>query len=163
MSDLIERQTVIDALDHVINNGAKNKYFDGHFITAEAMKEYILSLPSTQPNLQPTCNQLATDCISRQDAIDMIMGKPPEAHYPSWYAEQIKALPSAQPEQSTEIQDILTYLDEEVHPIVAPDNWKIYSELRDMISELSAQPEQINPCTICQEFDCYGCKFRRTT
>ena len=26
-----------------------------------------------------------------------------------------------------------------------------------------AQQEQINPCTICQEFDCYGCKFRRTT
>ena len=70
MSDLIERQTVIDALDHVINNGAKNKYFDGHFITAEAMKEYILSLQSTQPE---------------------------------------------------------------------------------------------SPCTDCQEFDCYGCKFRRTT
>ena len=28
----------------------------------------------TQPNLQPTCNQLATDCISRQDAIDAIVG-----------------------------------------------------------------------------------------
>lgn len=24
----------------------------------------------------------------------------------------------------------------------------------------SAQPEPINPCTICQEFDCTGCKFR---
>ena len=72
MSDLIDRQEIIDALDHVIKNGAKNKYFDGHFITAEAMKEYILARPS-------------------------------------------------------------------------------------------AQPEQINPCTICQEFDCYGCKFRRTT
>ena len=20
-----------------------------------------------------------------------------------------------------------------------------------------------SPCTVCQEFDCYGCKFRRTT
>lgn len=37
------------------------------------------------------------DSISRQAAIDMIMGQPPEPHYPSWYAEQIKALPSAQP------------------------------------------------------------------
>ena len=49
-------------------------------------------------DLQPTCNQLATDCISRHGAIDMIMGQPPEAHYPSWYAEQIKALPPAHPE-----------------------------------------------------------------
>jgi hypothetical protein len=39
------------------------------------------------------------DLISRQAAIDAIMGQPPEPHYPSWYAEQIKALPSAQPEQ----------------------------------------------------------------
>lgn len=26
----------------------------------------------------------------------------------------------------------------------------------------SAQPERFNPCTVCQEFDCTGCKFRRT-
>lgn len=26
----------------------------------------------------------------------------------------------------------------------------------------SAQPEQFNPCAVCQEFDCTGCKFRRT-
>jgi hypothetical protein len=39
------------------------------------------------------------DLISRQAAMDAIMGQPPEPHYPSWYAEQIKALPSAQPEQ----------------------------------------------------------------
>lgn len=35
------------------------------------------------------------DTISRQAAIDAIMGEPPETHYPSWYAEQIKELPSA--------------------------------------------------------------------
>ena len=23
------------------------------------------------------------------------------------------------------------------------------------------QQEQFNPCTVCQEFDCTGCKFRR--
>ena len=23
------------------------------------------------------------------------------------------------------------------------------------------QPEPINPCTVCQEFDCSGCKFKR--
>lgn len=36
------------------------------------------------------------DLINRQAAIDMILGQPPEPHYPSWYAEQIKNLPSAQ-------------------------------------------------------------------
>ena len=36
------------------------------------------------------------DLISRQAAIDEIMGKPPEPHYPSWYAEVIEKLPSAQ-------------------------------------------------------------------
>ena len=36
------------------------------------------------------------DLISRQDAIDAIMEEPSEARYPSWYAEKIKKLPSAQ-------------------------------------------------------------------
>ena len=43
-------------------------------------------------DLQPTCNQLATDCISRQaaiDALDCING----------VEEVLRALPSAQPEQ----------------------------------------------------------------
>ena len=38
------------------------------------------------------------DPISRQMAIDTIMGQPPEPHYPSWYAAQIEKLPAAQPE-----------------------------------------------------------------
>ena len=37
------------------------------------------------------------DLISRQAAIDAIMGQPPEPHYPSWYAAQIEILPSEQP------------------------------------------------------------------
>lgn len=37
------------------------------------------------------------DVISRQAAIDTIMGQPPEPHYPSWYAAQIEKLPAAQP------------------------------------------------------------------
>ena len=51
-------------------------------------------------DLQPTCNQLATtegDIISRQEAIDAIMGEPTDAHYPSWYADRIKSLTSAEP------------------------------------------------------------------
>ena len=38
------------------------------------------------------------DLISRQAAIDAVMGQPPEPHYPSWYAAQIEKLPPAQPE-----------------------------------------------------------------
>ena len=38
------------------------------------------------------------DPISRQMAIDTIMGQPPEPHYPTWYAAQIEKLPAAQPE-----------------------------------------------------------------
>ena len=38
-----------------------------------------------------------SDLISRQAAIDTIMGQPPEPHYPSWYAAQIEKLPAAQP------------------------------------------------------------------
>lgn len=40
-----------------------------------------------------------SDTISRQAAIDAIMGEPTDAHYPSWYAERLEQLPSAQPEQ----------------------------------------------------------------
>lgn len=36
------------------------------------------------------------DLISRQEAIETIMGQPPEPHYPSWYAAQIEGLPPAQ-------------------------------------------------------------------
>lgn len=36
--------------------------------------------------------------ISEKMAIDAIMGEPTDAHYPSWYAEKIKELPSAEPQ-----------------------------------------------------------------
>ena len=39
-----------------------------------------------------------SDLIDRQKAIDAIMSEPPDAHYPSWYADILKGLPSAQPE-----------------------------------------------------------------
>ena len=38
-----------------------------------------------------------SDLISRQAAIDAIMGQPPEPHYPSWYAAQIEKLSAVQP------------------------------------------------------------------
>ncbi len=49
---------------------------------------------SAQPEQQSfSCGQ-DNDAISRQAAIDAIMGQPPEPHYPSWYAEQIKQMPT---------------------------------------------------------------------
>lgn len=33
------------------------------------------------------------DAISRQAALDAIMGEPTDAHYPSWYARRIEDLP----------------------------------------------------------------------
>ena len=36
------------------------------------------------------------DLISRQAALDAIMCEPTDAHYPSWYAERLEQLPSAQ-------------------------------------------------------------------
>lgn len=38
------------------------------------------------------------ELIDKQEAINMILGLPPERHYPVWYAGQIRQLPSAQPD-----------------------------------------------------------------
>ena len=39
------------------------------------------------------------DLIYKEDAIKTILGQYPEPHYPSWYADQIKKMPSVQPER----------------------------------------------------------------
>ena len=33
--------------------------------------------------------------IEREAAIETIMSEPPDAHYPQWYADKIKAIPAA--------------------------------------------------------------------
>ena len=43
------------------------------------------------------------DLISRQMAVDTIMGQPPEPHYPAWYAAQIEELPAVQPDHNADI------------------------------------------------------------
>ena len=80
---------------------------------------------------------------------------------------------SMQSENTTEIQKILDYLDNELHPLVSPDNWSVYSELYDMVSELktlspssqrkkgkwvNANDEKWNTvevlkCSVCGEID----------
>ena len=83
------------------------------------------------------------DLISRQDAIDAVANglKHVFVEYQDVAEKLLNNVPSAQPEQSSEIKDILEYLDTVLHPIISPDHWNVYSELHDMISMLpSAQP-----------------------
>ena len=62
-------------------------------IAVEAMRKQIPK--KTQKDLQPTCNKLATDTISRQDAIDALYHVD---EYNGRSVEAIRNLPSAQPE-----------------------------------------------------------------
>lgn len=88
------------------------------------------------------------DTISRQAAIDALNGLteiylnnlPPTIDRAD-AVDVIKALPSAQP-----MEDARAMCGE-------CDAWNKYKNY--------PQPEQFNPCTVCQEFDCTGCKFRR--
>jgi len=69
------------------------KHWDGH---TEKDVTRLLSLQDV-----PDINVGGT--ISRQQAIDAIMGEYPDAHYPDWYASKIRALPSVQPYTAEEI------------------------------------------------------------
>ena len=98
MGDLISRQAAIDAILHITNCKSVRELFEYnqlHHLTemwsggVNDAIDAVIGVDSAQ---------LGTDTISRQEAIDEILGQPPEPHYPSWYAEQIKRLPSAQPE-----------------------------------------------------------------
>lgn len=124
--------------------------------TVKILKHRLLiELPSVQPDV-PDTN--VGDMISRQAAIDIVW---------EWFKKNgingdrcldgLRQLPSVQPETSTEIQEILDYLDTTLHPIVSPDKWYVYSELHDMISRLpSVQPELIR-CKDCKWFGKVGC------
>ena len=114
MSDLISRQAAIDALSHMCSEDE-----NGITISRANVNSMLRALPSAHPDLQPTCNNLATDLqpskqddlISRQDAIDALFGlyeyqrdiDPTEAadlvRQGIYLAEKkIERLPSAQPD-----------------------------------------------------------------
>ena len=57
--------------------------------------EYQTKKPTGFPTIEP---EPCEDAISRKAAIETILGQPTEAHYPEWYASQIKELPPAQPD-----------------------------------------------------------------
>ena len=58
------------------------------------------------------------------------------------------------------IETALTYIVEYCGAAFDEDMQRMLKERLDSLP--STQQEQFNPCTICQEFDCTGCKFRRT-
>lgn len=99
MDDMISRQAAINALGE-----EPPVWYDGEDELAERNQwrrdvAAIKALPSAQPvniaKLQPNCNQVASDCISRAAAIE-IMRKAKdksEAH------RMLLQLPSAQPER----------------------------------------------------------------
>ena len=94
MDELISRQAAIDAL-------ADTECYEweeepGKFFEWDDIEKMLRGLPPVQPNLQPTCNKLATDCISRQAVLDWLNDE--------WDGmvlsvfDGIRNLPSAQPE-----------------------------------------------------------------
>lgn len=119
-----------------------------------------------KPKANSSENPNNSDCISRQETIDAIVTTVSKiglhdnsevARYGATFRQHeiidiIEGMPSAHSEPSTEIQEILNYLDTTLHPIVSPDNWNVYSELYDMVSSLpSAQPEVIR-CKDCKHW-----------
>ena len=105
------------------------------------------SYDSLIPSEDTISRQAAIECLEHLSACDepfVEIGTDDETFIGKYEAiTEISDLPPAQPEQSTAIQDILQYLDNVIHPLVSPENWNVYSELHDMISNLpSAQPER---------------------
>ena len=104
MSDLISRQDTIDAIISLTNCTSVRDlyvYVQEHNLAdmwtggVNDAIDAVIAVPSVQPDLQPACNQLATDTISRQAAIDALL----EAYPDNMDVEFILGkLPSVQPE-----------------------------------------------------------------
>lgn len=103
--DIISRQ---DAIDTVEESRRLNRHQDGKEACAHEYEhrhflKILRDLPSAQSQPEPTCNNLATDTISRQAAIDALCGEcqgrciPCEA-YPCSEVRALENVPSAQPE-----------------------------------------------------------------
>ena len=102
MSDLISRQEAIEALgERPIVWTDDDQYTLGERYQYDIDRLAIETLPSVQPNLQ---NQLATDCISRQDMLDALKAIPDHNdgmvfETLSHALRDIELLPSTQPER----------------------------------------------------------------
>ena len=97
MSDLISRQVAIDAVNKICDRCGEHKKYDGVMCGTcylDGVADIIEDLPSVQPNLQPTCNNLATDTISRQALCEYALSQKDKSVTPN----DIMRFPSAQPE-----------------------------------------------------------------
>lgn len=102
MDNLISRQAAIERAtkDHDFYKGATTPADMARRDELLNVMCWLGELPPAQPNLQPSCNQLATDYISRQAAIDAINGVLVEDESCKvWFRLALQNLPSAQPEQ----------------------------------------------------------------
>lgn len=91
--------------DAVIRQGYENLKIDRLLTVADVIEAIVSELDGTSldgfknaPTIEP---EPCEDAISRKDAIEKIVSQPPEPHYPDWYAEQIKQLPSVTPQPKT--------------------------------------------------------------
>ena len=93
MDELISRQGLLEKFERWQET---EDYSNDEWNLLVDVLSVIKSMPPA-PQLSTNLAYVGTDCISRRAAIMKILGQPPELHYPSWYAEQIKELPPAQP------------------------------------------------------------------
>jgi hypothetical protein len=90
---------------------------------------------------------MKNDTISRQAAINLVESRSYDLseREDEWaMVHDVEELPPAQPELSTDIQDVLGYLDDVLHPLISPDNWNVYSELHNMVSSLSSAQSDLD-------------------
>ena len=112
MSDPIDRQAAINTAQVMYERCDED--IEGY---RDLMVESLKVLPSAQPDLQLTCNQFATDCISRQAAIRWVKtecnpyGKPTlEFESGKKVIKHLEQMPSAQPEQIKMIKEIRKWI-----------------------------------------------------
>lgn len=78
MSDMIDKQNVIDLVSFAIEDGWDADY------TIDRINEMLVVNKE--------------DIVSRQQVIDAIMGEPSETYYPCYFAEMIRKMPAVHPE-----------------------------------------------------------------
>ena len=107
MDDLISRQAAVELAMKYCPDDDGAVQCDGDI---RELLDELENLPLVQSHLQPTCNQLATDCISRQAALKEVeewrksfleLCHNESASDVKFIRDGIEKLPSAQPEQKT--------------------------------------------------------------
>ena len=96
---------------------------------------------SAQPNLQPTCNNLATDAISRQAAIDVLKG------LPTWWADEGGYYGEAQPPMVAlfDPEDAVSAIENlpSAHPELCKDavsRQRLLSDLKELVAAWKKHP-----------------------